>query len=210
MDLRFSISDRYWVVKLAEICPARLLDGSWPRGTTLIWELSLVFSFLQFTSHQHWTTGAGCADIRRALHYFRIPLEAICPATTPPLLSSWTFYGAAIVTCLYNAVQAWWTLFVIKLLTFLTTWLSPEVRNSQEVCGVWNARPLQNAERAQENVRPKSLTGVVKGELLLSALKMAMSQCNAGQNKHCDIVIWHPVYIFWEHPLFQQRLNFDF
>ena len=50
MDLRFSISDRYWVVKLAEICPAGLLDGSWPRGTTLIWELSLVFSFLQFTA----------------------------------------------------------------------------------------------------------------------------------------------------------------
>ena len=78
MDLRFSISDRYWVVKLAEICPAGLLDGSWPRGTTLIWESSLVFSFLQFTSHQNWTTKAGCGDFRRALHYFRIPLEAVC------------------------------------------------------------------------------------------------------------------------------------
>jgi hypothetical protein len=82
--------------------------------------------------------------------------------------------------------------------------------DSQEVCGVWNAHPLQNAERAQETLRPKSLTGVVKGEVLQSALKMVMSQCNVRPNKHCDIVIWHLLYIFWEHPLFQKILNFDF
>ena len=41
----FSISDRYWVVKLAEICPTGELDGCYPRATAVNRELFPVSLF---------------------------------------------------------------------------------------------------------------------------------------------------------------------